>query len=189
MQEEQVLTGRPPPERGTDSPLPGGKVQLCFPRSANAASSDVCPSQVPQQHWEGTSLILPSRHSRILHSTTLELQEARQDPDTRSSWNSMNRSDASAGLHHCTHCNKAYQRPQDLKRHTRDKHFRQRKCPFCCTRWSRPERIRVHLIKKHASRLTQDQQREVRSLRGRLDTIHFLANCGNTTHPGNYTPD
>ena len=86
-------------------------------------------------------------------------------------------------------CSKVYGRPQDLKRHTRDKHLRLRKCPFCCTRWSRPERIRVHLIKKHGSRLTKDQQEEVLSLRGRDVTIRFLANCENMTHPGNYTPD
>lgn len=169
-QEEQIITGRAPLKRGTDSPPPGGNFQLCFPCSANTVSSDVCPSQVPQQHWE-------------------ELKEARQDPNTRSAWNSKNRSKAFASLHHCTNCDKAYQRPQDLKRHTRDKHFRQRKCPFCCTGWSRPERIRFHLIQKHASLLTLDQHREIRSLRGRHDTIHFLANCGNTIHPQNDTPD
>jgi hypothetical protein len=65
MQEEQVLTGRPPPERGTDSPPPEGNVQLCFPFNANTVSGGVCPSQVPQQHWEGTHLILASQHSGI----------------------------------------------------------------------------------------------------------------------------
>ncbi|KAN0127199.1 hypothetical protein V8E53_015005 [Lactarius tabidus] len=151
-------------ERGIDSPpTPRGDVQLRWPRNPNTFSSDVYPSQVPQQHWE-------------------ELQEG-PDLDRKRAWNSKNRSEAPEGLHHCTKCNKAYQRRQDLKRHYREKHIRQRKCPFCCTRWSRPERIRVHLVKKHESRLTNDQQREIRSLRSRDDTIHFLENCRNTTHP------
>ncbi|KAI9444116.1 hypothetical protein H4582DRAFT_2053835 [Lactarius indigo] len=149
-------------EQGIDSPsTPGGNVRLCFPHNANTFSSDVCPSQVSQQQWE------------------LEgFKEARQDLDPGRTW--KNRSKTPRGVHRCTNCSKAYQRHQDLKRHTRDKHEWLRKCPFCCTRWSRPERIRAHLMKKH---------QEIRLLRGRDDTIHFLKKYENTTPPGNYMPD
>jgi DNA-directed RNA polymerase subunit RPC12/RpoP len=111
------------------------------------------------------------------------------DPNLGRACNSDNRNEDPGGLYRCTKCNKAYQRPQDLKRHTRDKHVRQRKCPFCRTRWSRPERIRVHLVKKHEGRLTKSQQQEILSLRGRDDTIRYGENCGNATHHGNYTFD
>ncbi|KAH8992647.1 hypothetical protein EDB92DRAFT_1856736 [Lactarius akahatsu] len=170
IQEEQTRLSRCQPlEQGIDSSSnPGG---LCCPCNGNAVPSDVCPtSQVPRQQWE-------------------ELQEARQDPDTGSTWNSDAHSKAPQGMYHCTDCSKVYRRPQDLKRHTRDRHEWQRKCPFCRVRWSRPERIRAHLIKKHESRLTKDQQQEVRFLRGRRDTIRILEEYGNTTPHGSYTPD
>lgn len=157
-------------ERGIDAPsTPGGNVRLCFPH--NVFSSDVCGSQVTRQQWE-------------------ELKETRQDPilESAGAWKSENRS-APRGVRHCTDCGKVYQRPQELKRHTRDRHEWQRKCPFCCTSWSRPERIRAHLMKKHESRLTKDQQQEIRLLRGRDDTVRFLEKYGNTssqtTHPAN----
>ena len=44
-------------------------------------------------------------------------------------------------------------------------------------------------MKKHESRLTKDEQREIRFLRGREDTTRFLEKYGNTVLPGNYTPN
>ncbi|KAF8267983.1 hypothetical protein EI94DRAFT_1700588 [Lactarius quietus] len=172
IQEEDIqLTRRQLPDPSVDSlSTPGGNVELGHTRNANTFPSDVCPSQVPQQHWE-------------------EHKEARKYPDTAVAFKSESRGKAPRWLHRCTKCNKAYQRRQDLKRHTRDKHIRQRKCPFCCTTWTRPERIRFHLMKNHGSRFTEDQQQEIRVLRGRNDTIHFLEKYGNTTHLGSYTPD
>ncbi|KAF8261686.1 hypothetical protein EI94DRAFT_1745414 [Lactarius quietus] len=171
QEEDMQLTGRQLPDQGIDSPsTPGGNVQLCHPRNAYTFPSDMSPSQVPQQHWE-------------------ELQEARKYTDTAIGCDSESRGKAPRGLHRCTNCNKAYQRRQELKRHTRDKHVRHRKCPLCRTGWSRPERIRVHLLKQHGSLLTEGQQQEIRILRGRDNTIRFLEKYGNTTHPGSYTPD
>ncbi|KAI9444113.1 hypothetical protein H4582DRAFT_1919432 [Lactarius indigo] len=166
LQEEQIqVTRRQPPEQGIDLPSdPGGKIQPCCPHNGNTFSSDVYLSQVPRQLRE-------------------ELKEALQDPDTGSAWNSDNHSKALRGMHRCTDCSKVYRRPQDLKRHTRDRHEWQRKCPFCRARWTRPERIRAHLVKKHESRLTKDQQQEVRFLRGRHDTISFLEKYGKMTPP------
>ncbi|KAF8261688.1 hypothetical protein EI94DRAFT_1745424 [Lactarius quietus] len=169
IQEEDIqLTGRQLTDRGIDSSLvSGSNVQLGHPRNANTFPSDVCPSQVPQQQWE-------------------ELEEARKYPDMAipcpSESKSETRRKAPRGLHRCTSssCNKAYQRRQDLKRHTIDKHIRHRKCPFCHTEWSRPERIKVHLLEQHRSLLTEDQQQEIRTLRGRDNTIRFLEKYANT---------
>ncbi|KAH9059536.1 hypothetical protein EDB87DRAFT_764151 [Lactarius vividus] len=171
IQEGQIQpTRRQFLERGTDGPsTPGGNVRPYFLYDANTFSGDVCVSQVPRQQWE-------------------ELKEARQDPVLERAWKSESRSRAPRGVCHCTDCGKIYQRPQELKRHTRDKHELQRTCPFCCTRWSRPERIRAHLMKEHESCLTKDQQQQIRLLRGRDDTVHFLEKYGNTSFP-TYTPD
>ncbi|KAH9059537.1 hypothetical protein EDB87DRAFT_1621480 [Lactarius vividus] len=117
------------------------------------------------------------------------LKVVRQVLDPDSTRDSGNRSKAPREAHHCNNCSKVYRRHQDLKRHTRDKHECQRKCPFCHTRWSRPERIRAHLMKKHESRLTKEQQQQIHLLRGRDNTIHFLDKYRNTTPPGNYMPD
>ncbi|KAH9015895.1 hypothetical protein EDB84DRAFT_1524960 [Lactarius hengduanensis] len=173
QEEQRQLTKCQPLEQGIDSPsTPGGNVQLCFPRNANILSSDVCRNQVPQQQSEG-----------------LKPEAVRQDLDPDSTRDSENRRKAPWEVHHCTNCSKAYRRHQDLKRHARDKHEWQRKCPFCHTRWSRPERIRAHLMKKHESRLTKEQQQQIRLLRGRDNTIHFLEKYRNTTPPENYMPD
>ncbi|KAH9000977.1 hypothetical protein EDB86DRAFT_487386 [Lactarius hatsudake] len=169
IQEGQIRLARRQPERGIEAQsTPGGNVRLQFPHNANTSSSDVCDSQIPQQQWEG-------------------LNEIRQDPVLESAWNSENCSKTPRGAHHCTDCGKVYRRPQELKRHNRDRHEWQRRCPFCCTRWSRPERIRAHLMKQHESRLTKDQQQEIRLLRGRDDTVRFLEKYSfpQTTHPTN----
>jgi penicillin V acylase-like amidase (Ntn superfamily) len=53
------LTRRQLLGRGIDYPSTLGGAQLCFPRNAETLSSDVYPSQVPEQ-WEGTHLISAS---------------------------------------------------------------------------------------------------------------------------------
>jgi len=75
-------------------------------------------------------------------------------------------------------CKKTYRRSQDLRRHTRDKHQTPHKCPFCDTKWTRPEKIRGHLTTKHEDHFTEEELREVRGLRGWNDTVRFIAKCG-----------
>ncbi len=77
----------------------------------------------------------------------------------------------------CSHnnCNKKYRRRQELERHTVDKHRVLHKCPFCKIRWTRPERIRSHLIDQHQDHFTEEERGEIRGLRGRRDTLGFLA--------------
>ncbi len=74
-------------------------------------------------------------------------------------------------------CKKTYRRSQDLRRHTRDKHQTPHKCPFCDKNWTRPEAIRGHLVTKHEDHFTEEELREVRSLRGWKDTVRFVEEC------------
>jgi len=71
-----------------------------------------------------------------------------------------------------------HRRSQDLRRHTRDKHQTPHKCPFCDTKWTRPEKIRGHLTTKHEDHFTEEELREVRGLRGLNDTVRYVAKCG-----------
>lgn len=75
-------------------------------------------------------------------------------------------------------CGKVYRRSQDLRRHTRDKHQTPHKCPFCDKKWTRPDKIREHLRTKHEDHFTEEELREVRSLRGWDVTVDFVAKCG-----------
>jgi len=75
-------------------------------------------------------------------------------------------------------CRKTYRRSQDLRRHTRDKHQTPHECPFCDKKWTRAEKIREHLTTKHEDHFTEEELREVRSLRGWNDTVRFVAKCG-----------
>lgn len=75
-------------------------------------------------------------------------------------------------------CRRTYRRSQDLRRHTRDKHQTPYRCPFCDKKWTRPEKIRGHLITEHEDHFTEEKLREVRSLRGLNDTVRFVARCG-----------
>ena len=79
----------------------------------------------------------------------------------------------------CNHsgCDKRYQRKQELKRHTKDKHEDPENCPFCCFTWTRPDRMGSHLLCLHRCHFTEEQRQEIRGLRGREDMIGFLAKC------------
>jgi len=85
----------------------------------------------------------------------------------------------------CTHsgCDKQYQRKQELKRHTKDKHEDPDGCPFCCFTWTRPDRMGSHLLRLHRRHFTKEQRREIRGLRGREDMIGFLVKCRATRVP------
>lgn len=72
------------------------------------------------------------------------------------------------------HCDKRYRRLQELKRHVTDKHAIQQMCPFCGYAWTRPEKIRSHLTDQHQHYFTEEERQEIRTLRGRKDTIGFL---------------
>jgi len=77
----------------------------------------------------------------------------------------------------CNHsgCDKRYQRKQELKRHTKDKHEDPDNCPFCCFTWTRPDRMGSHLLGQHGRHFTKEECQEIRGLRGREVMIFFLA--------------
>ncbi|KAH9978187.1 hypothetical protein BGW80DRAFT_1540207 [Lactifluus volemus] len=76
---------------------------------------------------------------------------------------------------HCGACrDKKYGRAQDLKRHIRDKHQLPQECPFCRIKWTRPEKIRKHLIAFHRGLFTEAIEGEISHLRGQKNTIRFL---------------
>jgi hypothetical protein len=76
----------------------------------------------------------------------------------------------------CHHdgCNKSYGRRQEAIRHARDKHEVSRKCFICGIKWTRPEKIREHLLSKHRHRFTVEERREIHHLRGLNNTIDLL---------------
>jgi hypothetical protein len=80
-------------------------------------------------------------------------------------------------------CDKPYQRKQELKRHTKDKHEDPDDCPFCCFTWTRPDRMVSHLLGQHKRHFTKEERREIRGLRGRDVMIFFLAKCRTTKVP------
>lgn len=88
----------------------------------------------------------------------------------------------------CNHsgCNKRYQRKQELKRHTKDKHDDPDICLFCCFTWTRPDKMGSHLLCQHRGHFTKEERREIRGLRGRGDMIGFLAKCRTTRVPSSY---
>lgn len=73
--------------------------------------------------------------------------------------------DTSSKLH-CTRegCNAAFGRLQECKRHLIDVHSPRRRCPFCPYKWSRPNKVKAHLMVNH-----QDKPlvlNEIRTKRG-----------------------
>jgi hypothetical protein len=76
--------------------------------------------------------------------------------------------------HVCADCNKSIAQLQGLRRHLRDNHIPQQRCPFCDFKWSRPERIRTHLMVNHTEQCTTEMQEKITSLRGRRDTEELL---------------
>ncbi|KAH9166491.1 hypothetical protein EDB89DRAFT_1910630 [Lactarius sanguifluus] len=152
----QITLTRCPPEWGVDSW--GGNVQLCHSRVIDPFSSKMHSNQIPRQQWEAP-------------------KAAHQDPELGGARISDNR--GKARVYYCTSCSKVYSRLQELKRHVRDRHEERRKCPFCRTRWTRPERVRNHVLRNHGRLLSENEQREIYRLRGLDDTVYFLAKYGN----------
>jgi len=72
------------------------------------------------------------------------------------------------------HCGIVFKRIQEYNRHIRDKHTDRRRCPFCDFEWSRPDKIKVHLISKHAKKFAIAEILEAfKGLRGR-HVIEFV---------------
>jgi hypothetical protein len=51
-----------------------------------------------------------------------------------------------------------------MQRHIRERHEAKRRCPFCKFMWSRPDKLKAHLISKHMENVPAGA---LESLRGR----------------------
>lgn len=71
-------------------------------------------------------------------------------------------------------CDKGYRRPQDVRRHIRDKHKNPFKCLICGIKWTRSEKIRKHLVSKHRNHFTEEECQEIGLIEGLNSTIDFL---------------
>ena len=71
-------------------------------------------------------------------------------------------------------CDKRYGRPQDVRRHVRERHEILPKCLVCGTEWARAEKIRRHLIERHRDHFTKKERQQIRQLQGLNNTIDFL---------------
>jgi hypothetical protein len=141
--------------------------------------------QSPRRYSKGTPSAHPislSRHYRDQVSETLEPTGSQRLPQTGIAQGPGHYGRASPKWYCSACCDKKYRRAQELKRHIRDKHRLPQKCPFCHTQWTRPERIKAHLINDHSDRFTEEAQGDIRHLRGQKDTIRFLEKYGATRH-------
>jgi hypothetical protein len=130
----------------------------------------------------GTHPISPFRRRQDPTFDTLEPTGSRRPPQTGRAQDAGHYGRASPQWRCSACCDKKYQRAQELERHIRDKHQRPKNCPFCQTKWTRPEKIKIHLINDHRDCFTEEAQGEICHLRGQKDTIRFLEKYGATRH-------
>ncbi|KAH9173092.1 hypothetical protein EDB89DRAFT_1961238 [Lactarius sanguifluus] len=82
-------------------------------------------------------------------------------------------SGASAVRPLCEICGQSFGRPQDLRRHFKDKHMPRSQCPFCFYEWSRPDKIKTHLTDVHRDVLSAEVLQGICALRGQA-VVEFL---------------
>ncbi|KAI0250580.1 hypothetical protein BJV78DRAFT_1155047 [Lactifluus subvellereus] len=186
----QYVNGSLPDQRitaGDDDPhLARGRPFVQTAQSPSTQWHDVSHGQSSRSYSEDTSGTHPTSPFRSNQDQILEKLEpigSQRSPQTESAQRSMDGGRASREWRCCACPDKKYQRAQELKRHIRDTHQRPQKCPFCHTKWTRPEKIRSHLMAYHRDSFTEEEQREFQHLRGRKNVIRFLENVGDTWLP------
>ena len=70
----------------------------------------------------------------------------------------------------CEYCEEDFGRVQELTRHVKDVHMPRRRCPFCDITWTRPAKIKAHLIADHAEKFTAEVLKGFKALCGRRVT-------------------
>jgi hypothetical protein len=73
----------------------------------------------------------------------------------------------------CTGCNRDFVRVQEFKRHLKDVHEPRRQCPFCSYTWTRPYKIKGHVIASHHGKFTAEELIDFKALCGQ-DIVAFL---------------
>ena len=84
----------------------------------------------------------------------------------------------------CAYCARDFGRVQELKRHMDDMHMPRRRCPLCPFAWTRPGKIKAHLIADHAERFAAEMLEGIKALRGRH--IVGFVDAWDTPHAGTY---
>jgi len=164
---------QPPQQEPSSSSIPWeGNVRLYRPSAiTNPSHDDMSPFASSEQQREGMQGAVPNHVEQDQHAEAGSVLDSKDED--KEFWEQ----------HRCENCGRQYRRVQELRRHARDKHEQQPQCPFCYATWSRPEKIRAHLITEHGDRFTEEQNQELHSLRGRRKTIHFIAKCATPTPP------
>jgi len=67
----------------------------------------------------------------------------------------------------CVYCNKSFGRDQELQRHMKDIHTPRRQCPFCEVTWTRPDKIKAHIVADHADKFTAEMLEGIKAFCGR----------------------
>ena len=75
--------------------------------------------------------------------------------------------------HVCAECGKDFGRVQEVRRHMKDKHEPRRRCPFCDVTWTRPDKIKSHILKKHAEGFAPEILEWVKASCGQ-DVVEFV---------------
>jgi len=86
-----------------------------------------------------------------------------------------NRTTGCTGKPHpaCAYCSKDFGRIQELERHVKDAHMPPHQCPFCPFMWTRPAKLKDHLMADHAKIFSPEIQEKIKPLRGQA-FIKFL---------------
>jgi len=165
---------RPQQQEASSSSIPWeGNARVCHHPNAitNPPHDDMSLFASSGQWREGTQCAVPKDVQQDQHADAGSISDSKDE--NKEIWEQ----------YRCENCGRQYRRAQELRRHTRDKHEQQPQCPFCYATWSRPEKIRAHLITEHGDRFTEEQNQELHDLRGRRKTIHFIAKCATPTPP------
>ncbi|KAH9178363.1 hypothetical protein EDB89DRAFT_1170384 [Lactarius sanguifluus] len=74
--------------------------------------------------------------------------------------------DTSSEFPRCESCNLIFGRSQEFKRHFLQVHTPPRRCPLCPYKWTRPDKVKAHLMNVHRDEFPQEVLNEIHAKRG-----------------------
>lgn len=178
----QRITGQEESFRGTNAPINQGSwndAQPCtnlhpFCTTPNGQSSHASPQQI--EYVPGTHPNSPFECHPDQRVEAPEFGGFQRIPEMENAQGTRIRLVPSSKEWPCDRddCNKIYRRPQDVRRHVREKHEILPKCLVCGVEWTRAEKIRRHLIKRHRNHFTKEERQQIRQLQSLNSTTDFL---------------
>jgi len=146
----------------------GGEVQLGGYDATTTLPHDAMSFDGPsEQDMLSICMVLLFRPCTYLTAETLVLQDVQQDPRPGSVLDPKQKT--------CDRCFKYFSTHHGLRRHVKDKHEPRRRCPFCDFTWTRPGKIKTHILTHHDNQLSGEEIIELRNLRGWHPTTRFIA--------------